>query len=102
MLKTLIKFLNHSSTHGTPLLAAHDVDKGKASATLLFAHVANALAICTIIYLAAQDAKSGAVSAIIYSVITMVLYLMRRLSKFSLDVDDAKIDIESAEKDEEK
>lgn len=93
MLQTLIKFLKHSATTGTFLMAAHDVDKGKASFTLLAAHIANTLAICTIIYLAAQDAKSGAISAIVYSVITMVLYLMRRIQSFKVDADDGEIEL---------
>lgn len=93
MLQSLIKFFKHSATTGTYLLAAHDVDKGKASFTLFAAYASNLLALSAIIYLLTQDPKSGTVSAIVYSVITMVLYLMRRIQSFKVDADDGELEL---------
>lgn len=101
MLQALIKFFKHSATTGSYFPAAHDVDKGKASFTLFAAYSSNLLALCAIIYLITQDAKSGTISAIVYSVITMVLYLMRRLKSFKADLDDGEISLESGEDNEE-
>lgn len=104
MWQSIKKSFEFSAKTGLMLPAAFDAGRGVASVTLLFAHVANAVAIGSIIYLVTQDAKSGTISAIVYSVITMVLYLMRRISSFKVDADDGEISLESdpEEKDEKK
>lgn len=95
--KQLLEFY---SKNGAFLPAAYDSEKDGPSTTLLFANIANATAIGSIIYLVTQDAKSGTISAIVYSVITMVLYLMRRLKTFKADLDDTSIELESEEENE--
>lgn len=104
MWDTIKKIFKHSSTEGSYFPSAFDKDKLGPSFTLYCAHIANAVAIGSIIYLVTQDAKSGTISAIVYSVITMVLYLMRRISSFKVDADDGEISLESEpeEKNEEK
>ena len=87
------KLLEFYSKNGAFLPAAYDADKDGPSTTLLFTHIANATAIGSIIYLVTQDAKSGTISAIVYSVITMVLYLMRRIQSFKVDADDGELEL---------
>lgn len=97
MLKALKQFFEFSSKNGLYLPNAYDQDKEAPSITLLIVHLANIVALASIIYLAVQDRKAGAISAIVYAVISMVLYLMRRITKFSVDVDDGELSAESGE-----
>lgn len=99
MWQKLLKILEFGSTNGYFFPAAFDQEKKGPSTTLLFTHIANAVAIGSIIYLVTQDAKSGTISAIVYSVITMVLYLMRRITSFKVDADDGEIELTSEEKE---
>lgn len=95
MLKALKQFFEFSSKNGLYLPNAYDQSKEAPSITLLIVHLANIVALAAIIYLAAQDRKAGAISAIVYAVISMVLYLMRRITSFSADLDDGEVSLNS-------
>lgn len=94
MINKLIQILKHSSTEGSYFPSAYDADKKAPSVTLYFAHLANFISIASICILVYRDTLSGTIAAIIYSVITMVLYLMRRVTGFKADLDDRSIEIE--------
>lgn len=102
MIKRIKELLVYWSTNGANLPLAHDVDKGKGSITLLFANTAHYLSVVIIAILAYKDINNGALAAITYSVITMVLYMMRRITSFKADLDDRSIELESENKTEEK
>lgn len=96
MWNKLLKFFEFSSKNGIYLPNAFDNDKAGPSVTLLFAHFANLLALFSIIYLTYTDPKYGTAAAITYSVITMILYMMRRITKFKVDIDDGELEAENS------
>jgi hypothetical protein len=100
MIKRIKEILEFGSTNGFYTATAYDNDKGKGSTTLLFANSAHYLTLVIIAVLAYKDINNGAMAAIIYSVITMVLYMMRRLSKVKVDADERSIELDAGEKDE--
>ncbi len=85
------------SETGAYLPSAYDNRSGKGSVSLLFAHIANAVAIVGIGTLLYTDLKQGVISAIFYSVLMLAFYLIRSLSKFKVDVDDGEFEIDSGE-----
>lgn len=101
MVTRIKKFLEFASKNGLYLAMAYDNDKPGPSVTLLFAHLANAVALVSIIILISKDTVQGTIAAILYSVITMVLYIMRRITKFKVDLDDKSIDLEGGDKKDE-
>lgn len=100
MLTKLKEFLKFASKNGVYLPNAYDKNKSGPSVTLLFAHLANALSLISIIILMWSDITQGTIASIIYSVITMVLYMMRRITKFKVDLDEKSIDLEGGDKNE--
>lgn len=80
---------------------AHDKTTGKASITLLFPYVSFILAMVSITLLLKENTLYGAMAAIGVWVVSLVLYLMRRLTKVKFDLDDKSIDLENSN-DEEK
>lgn len=101
MLENIKELLKFYSETGAYLPSAYDNRSGKGSVSLLFAHVANAVAVVGICVLLYQDIKQGVISAIVYSVLMLAFYLIRSLSKFKVDVDDGAIELDSAETKEE-
>lgn len=96
-MQKLIDFFKYSSEQGTRLPAAFDKDKLGPSASLLFAHLANTVAIGGIITLIVKDTLQGTIAAMMYSVLMIVFYLMRRIKSFKADLDDKSIELESGE-----
>lgn len=99
-MQKLIDFLKFGSTTGWFMGAAHDADKPGPSASLLFAHIANFVAIGGIITLIVKDTLQGTIAAMMYSVLMIVFYLMRRIGKFKVDLDDKELSLESENEDE--
>lgn len=97
MLEKIKKFLEFASKNGLYFPAAYDWDKEGPSVSLLFSHVSNILALITIIGLAIKDIQLGAVAAIIYSVLMLTFYLMRRITRVSVDLDDRSVSLENNE-----
>lgn len=97
MWNTLAKIFKYSSEQGLRLPAAFDKSINAPSVSLLFAHLANTVALGSVIYLITQDAKSGCVAAISYSGLCMVLYLMRRLTNVKIDATDGELELSSGD-----
>lgn len=91
-----------AATRGWNLPAAFDSEKQGPSTSLFFSHLANILALLSIIFLLIKDTFNGTIMAIIYSSLMLVFYLMRRISKFKVDLDDRSIDLQSSEEKETK
>ena len=102
MLNKLINLLKYYSTHGVDLPMAYDKDKQGPSITMFFAYLANLLALVSIITLLIKDPVSGTISSLLYAVIMMVLYIMRKITKFKVDLDDKNIELDSGEESNEK
>lgn len=96
-MEKLIQLLKFGSEQGFRLPSAFDADKPGPSASLLFAHLANTVAIAAIINLIVKDTLAGTIAAMIYSVLMIVFYLMRRLTKFKADLDDKSIEFDGGE-----
>lgn len=101
MIKRLKQLFEFGGKTGFYTPNAYDHDKGGPSVTLLFANTAHYLSVIIIAALAYKDVNNGAIAAITYSVITMVLYLMRRITSLKADLDDRSIELESEEKKDE-
>lgn len=101
-MQKIIDFLKFGSTTGWFLGAAHDADKPGPSASLLFAHIANLVAIGAIITLIVKDTLQGTIAAMMYSVLMIVFYLMRRIKSFKADLDDRSIELDGGEDNDKK
>lgn len=97
MLDKIKQIFEFSSKNGLFLPSAYDADKGGPSVSLLFSHIANLVAIFSIIYLVIKDTTTGTIAAMIYASLMIVFYLMRRLTKVKFDLDDKEIDLENNE-----
>jgi hypothetical protein len=100
MLDKIIAFLKFSNQHGMLLPTAHDPVPGKPSVSLLFAYLSFIGTFVTNCYLTYKDPTLGTTGFIIFFTLCMVFYLIRRLKKFSADLDDKSINLEG--EDEEK
>lgn len=102
MIDKIKQFFEFASKNGLYFPGAYDNDKQGPSASLLFAHVANIVAIWGLITLINKDALQGVLAAISYSVLMIVFYLMRRISSFKADLDDKSIELDSGEEKNDK
>lgn len=102
MIKRLKQLFEFGGKTGFYTPNAYDHDKGGPSVTLLFANTAHYLSVIIIAALAYKDVNNGAIAAITYSVITMMLYMMRRLSQFKVNVKEGEIEVDSEDESEEK
>lgn len=91
------EIFEYSSTHGLNLPSAFDNRTGIGSVSLLFAHVANAVAIGGIVSLLFKDLKAGVYCAMGYSSLMLIFYLMRSIGKVKVDIDDGQIELEDNE-----
>ncbi len=92
MLNKIKEILKFGSTIGFYLPAAHDNRSGKSSVSLLFAHIANAVAIGGIISLYFKDLETGVYCAIGYSGLMLAFYLLRSLDKVKLGREGIELD----------
>ncbi len=86
---------------GLHLPYAHDAEKGKPSATLLFLYVSFMIAACSVIALhfkASLLIASG--TAIMFWALCMVFYRLRKLDKVKFDRDDKSLEIDGDEDEE--
>jgi hypothetical protein len=86
---------------GVYLPYAHDAERGKPSASLLFMYVSFVIAACSVI---ALHLKAGlliaTLTSIMFWVLAMTFYRIRKLDKFKIDLDDKTIELD-ADEDEE-
>lgn len=92
-----------SSTEGMHLPVAYDASRGEASATLFFMYIANIVAICSVLWLHTKgDPLTATLTATIYSVVWTILYMMRRIQKAKVDLDDRSVDLEADDDEDNK
>ena len=102
MLDKLKEFFIYGSKTGWNLGAAYDNDKPGPSVSLLFAHVSFYVAITAIIYLIIKDQNLGTLAAMIFAALYFIFYMLRRLTKAKIDLDDRSLDLEGEETKENK
>lgn len=95
MLDKLKKLLEFSSKTGMWLPAAYDNQSNGPSVTLWFAHISFYLATISIILLIAADIKQGVIAASIFSALYTIFYLLRRLSKAKIDLNDGELELDN-------
>ena len=94
MLEKLLKFIKLANEEGLCLPMARDAVPGKPSVSLLFAYVSFCGAFMANSILTYKDPSLGSVGFIVFFTLCMVFYLIRRLKKFSADLDDKSINLE--------
>lgn len=102
MWKALKQLFKYSSEHGTRFPAAYDVDKPGASVALLFAHLSFYLAFGAIVSLLTNDILNGTIAAMIFAALYFIFYMLRTLTKASVDFDDRSINLENETEQKDK
>lgn len=81
---------------------AHDVITNKPSITLFFPYVAFIISVIAVILLIKENTLYGTIAAIGMWIVALVLYLMRRINKAKLDINDGEIEFEGGDNESEK
>lgn len=102
MVQKLIELFKYSSEHGLDLPAAYDNDKKGPSVSLLFAHISFYIAIVSNILVMVNNLIVGSMMAMTFSGLYFVFYMLRKLNKAKIDLDDKSFDLENTETKEEK
>lgn len=102
MIHKLKQLLEFSSKTGLYLPGAYDAISDKPSVSLWFAHISFSITMILIMLLAYKDINAGVIAATIQSTLMLVFYLIRKLSKFKVDLDDREIELDSGEQEDEK
>lgn len=102
MLEKLKSLFEFSAKSGLNLPTAFDADKQGPSVSLLFANISFYLAICTIIYLTTKDTFAGTMAAMAFAALYFIFYMLRKLNKAKLDLDDRSVELENTEGEEKK
>lgn len=98
-LKELYKEL---AENGIPVPFIRDTQINKPSMTLTFAYVSFIVAMTGIIFLTIKEIVLGTTAAIMFWVLCMVFYRIRKLDKFKIDLDDKSIELDGGDEDESK
>ena len=77
-----------------------DPDKNKPSVTLMFPYFSFIVLIICIICLAKQNLVQGTLAAGSVWFLSTVFYLLRRLNKLNLDIDDRKLELEGGDNEQ--
>jgi hypothetical protein len=94
------EFLEFTSKNGLYLPSAYDNSTDKGSVSLLFAHMSfylGCIAICLLLY---KDINLGTIAAMLFAGLYFIFYMLRRLTKAKIDLDDKSIDLENKEEKE--
>lgn len=95
-------FFKFASEQGLRLPFVYDAVSGKPSVTLLFTYITFILAMTSVIAFHFVDSLlSPAITSISFFALCTVFYLLRRLTKFKVDLDDRSIDLEGEDTTEE-
>jgi hypothetical protein len=79
---------------------ATDKVTNKPSVTLLFAYVSFLLSLGVIIYLTVKDVLAGSVGALMLFFGCLLMYRLRKLDSFSIDMDDRSISVNQKDKED--
>lgn len=95
----ILKLLKHffNSERGLPLPHAYDPVLRQASFRLFCAYVSFVIASVSIVALHWVDTHVATWTAILFWCLAMVFYMLKRLSKASIDLDDRSISLDSGD-----
>lgn len=99
MFDTIKKFFEFGAKVGFYFPAAYDAQSGKPSASLMFAHISFFLAVISVISLSIKDINLGTLAAMTLAGMYFVFYMLRKLNKAKIDLDDKSIDLANDEKE---
>lgn len=95
MLKALKNFFNKSATEGMKVPFVYDGDSQKPSVTLLFAYVTFILAVISVICLHFwKELITASATSIIFWIVSVVFYRLRRLDKAKINIKDQSIELD--------
>lgn len=83
----------YSANTGLPLIAAYDAISGKPSITLLAVHITLWLTVGMLLF-GSMEKFWG---ALVFYIMTFVLYLIRKVTKFKIDADDKSFEVEGGD-----
>lgn len=88
--------INRWCTTGIKFPFAHDATTGKPSITLFFPYVTGFISIVSVIALHFKlDLVIASLTCIVFWLIAMILYMLRRISKAKFDLDDKSFELDS-------
>jgi len=94
--------LSFWSNNGIRFLYAFDATTGQPSVTLFFSYVTFWLAICgSVAVYFKSDLLFASINSIVFWILAFVMYRIRHLDKFKLDLDDRSLEL-SGDDDEQK
>lgn len=99
MLNKIKEFFDFAAKAGLNLPAAFDADKPGPSVSLLFAHISFYVAIISICYLTYKDTLAGTIGAMTLAGLYFIFYMLRKLTKAKIDLDDHEIELTNDEKE---
>jgi len=103
MVQKLLETIKRWSEEGMRLPVAYDADLGKPSVTLMFAWVAFFLAVGSTIALNfTQSVLSASLVSIMFWVLAVVIYRLRKLDHVKFDLDDKEIELSSEDEEPKK
>jgi hypothetical protein len=88
------KLFKRWSEEGIRFPYAYSGDEKKPSVTLLFVWLTGMLALGSTLALNFVDTLQAALTSIIFWVLSMVFYRLRRIDKLKIDLDDRQLEIE--------
>lgn len=98
MLDKIKTFLNFASEEGLKFPYAYDKISNGPSVTLFFCYISFILTLISIIFLFFKpDVLSPTLCSMMLFVICLVIYRMRHLDKFKLDLDDRSLELKSSD-----
>lgn len=95
MIQKIKDILKSMSEDGVYFPYARDTTTDKPSSTLFFAYTSFLLAFISIVVLIIFNPLYGAIAGISFWFLAVVLYLMRRISTFRVDIDDQEFELAS-------
>ena len=102
MLKTILTWYEDIKENGIKFFYAYDAAEKKASSTLFYAYITFYLAVASVIALHFSDKLlTASIAALVFWATAVVFYMIRKLNKAKVDLDDKSIELENNEKDSE-
>lgn len=93
------KLFEFSSKNGLYFPGAYDNNTNKSSVSLLFANISFYIACGSVLTLLYKDTTLGTIAAMMLAALYFVFYMLRKLNKAKIDIDDRSLDLENTEGD---
>jgi hypothetical protein len=101
-MNSIIKYLRDLADRGFSVPIIRDPLTDQPSITLSFPYIAFFLAVYSVVKLLEQDVLYGAIAGVSLWLMATVLYMIRKLNKVKLDIDDKEIELDGGDNESEK